>query len=128
MGFNQYKVVDLNTGIRHVTFSYQLSKDFVYEILDREWEFVSDRERGRESSGEVGSAVNTTIKGRWAECSESDVVQIAANRHLDKTTKFTAWAVVLFRGTQDLPMSWFRWGLVAGFGAAKTGDNGNLVT
>ena len=110
MGFNQYKVVDLNTGIIHVSFSNQLSKDFVYEILDREWEFVSDGVRGPESSGEVGSAVNATAK--WAECSESDVVQIAANRHLDKTTKSTAWAVGLFRGTQDLPMPWFRWGLV----------------
>ena len=55
MGFNQYTVVDLNTGISHVAFSYQLSKDFTYEILAQEWgvEHVCDGGREGESSGEV---------------------------------------------------------------------------
>ena len=101
LGYNQYRVVDLNTGVTHVAFSYQLIrypavmeavKRSLMEDVDFEMEAVHEGEEVVTTNNEVA------VKSRWSECSEMEVIKLAENRHSDKTVKSTDWAVRLFRG------------------------------
>ena len=106
LGYNQYRVVDLNTGVTHVAFSYQLIRDPAFmEAVQRS--LMEDANFEMEAV-HVGEEVVTTnnevaVKSRWGECSEMEVIKSAENRQSDRTVKSTGWAVRLFRGRWSLP-------------------------
>lgn len=100
LGFNQYLLMDMDTGHTLKAFGYQLAKcqeiadALVTELMDAgEAEIVSvvetsEPKRSREDD-----------RGRWAEMSEESLNQLAENRHSKSTASQTKWAVKAFQGT-----------------------------
>ena len=84
LGYNQYSVVDLNTGVIHVAFSYQLIRDpAVMKAVQRSLMEDADFEMAAVHVGEEVVTTNNevAVKSRWGECSEMEVIKMAENRY-----------------------------------------------
>ena len=103
LGFNSYQLIDIDTGTSFTGYGYQLMHteevaaallpDFGNEGEDTlDTPDIGTTECEEESSmGENG--------GRWADVSEKDIENLAANRHSKHTANQTKWAVKVFKGT-----------------------------
>ena len=103
LGYNQYSLVALDTGVKLRAFGYQLTRlstvsDALQECFEEEWSLGDVKLPGPHREDDPTSEPRERADSRWANRTDEEVTELAKNRHSDKTAKQTAWAVKLFRG------------------------------
>lgn len=106
-GWNQYHLVDMDTGETVVRARYQLE---VIPFIDMGFEedfgeMMMEADVPPEpftSPSEVSMPVVPAVKRTWTERSEGDLVRLQENRHSKSTSNQTKWAAKMFRGESGI--------------------------
>ena len=101
LGFRQYSVVGMNTGIRRTVNKSQLSPhDSRAKFLQAEWDEEIVFELKNEEKDEEKENVQCR-NNRYAVVSEEEMNQIAKERLSVNTEKQTRWSVKLLKGESN---------------------------
>ena len=103
LGWNQYNLVDIDTGHSCVAARYQLERipcldtDLVDDIFEAE---IIVEETEEEVVGTNLDDEKPVGPARlWSNRTEDDLVRLQENRHSKSTSQQTKWARKVFRGT-----------------------------
>lgn len=104
LGFNQYTLVDIDTGHKFIGYRYQLRRtdEIAAALLPDFNELIGSEEAETPETGAQNDGPEPSQdqpSDRWAMIEEEDIVNLAENRHSAHTAKQTKWAVSVFRGT-----------------------------
>lgn len=117
--YRMFKVVDLDTGNEAMAYRHEVvmlqHADEALGAVGWGDEEVGDGVIGRTATLEPtepqpgpstsSNDVSGTCGSRWANRSETEVDELASNRHSQSTVKQTTWAVRMFRGESILKSS-----------------------
>jgi hypothetical protein len=90
LGFNQYCVVDIDTGISLNKARHQLEMPEMKLLLNETFEEADGTQKQEEK--------DKKSQKRFAEVTESDINDYALNRNSKRTRTQTVWAVSIFKG------------------------------
>ena len=102
VGWNQYHLVDLDTGLSVVRARFQLETiPFIDVVADGDFDGTMEAkvEVTRTSSEDEGAGPSSR---QWNERSESELTRLQENRHSKSTAHQTKWAAKIFRGASAI--------------------------
>ena len=103
-GFNQYELVDIDTGNEMRAHGYQLSRSDTADLIDAEFVeeigLIGNEHTSVKTPVTVPAeeSMDTVPNPRWAKISEQDIDALAENRHSHHTSSQTKWATAAFKG------------------------------